>query len=100
MGFAPQHRFSRGRAAYKLSEAFARKRDGAPILTGPFSGTANWSCPQSWSIFSQCGVWKDCKYVKIEVEFSPSGPSELRSFLPTDKVIKVSKPYLELPDMD
>jgi hypothetical protein len=45
-------------------------------------------------------VWKDCKYVKIEVEFSPSGPSESRSFLPTDKVIKVSKPYLELPDMD
>ena len=45
-------------------------------------------------------LWKDCKYVKIEVEFSRAGASDWLHFLPTDKVVKVSKPYLELPDKD
>jgi hypothetical protein len=44
-------------------------------------------------------LWKDCKYVKIEVEFSP-GTNDWSKFLPTDKVVKVSKPYLELPAKD
>ena len=45
-------------------------------------------------------LWKDCKYVKIEVEFSHTGANDWSNLRPTDKVVKVSKPYLELPSKD
>jgi hypothetical protein len=42
---------------------------------------------------------KNCHYIAIDIEFhpadSPEGPP-----LPTDKIVKVSRPYLALPNMD
>lgn len=43
-------------------------------------------------------VYKHCPYIKIEVEYSvvDDGPDQS----PDDKIIKVSRPYLEYPSSD
>jgi hypothetical protein len=37
-------------------------------------------------------VYRQCPYIKIDVKFAAASPSEE---LPTDKIAKVSRPYLE-----
>jgi hypothetical protein len=46
-------------------------------------------------------VYKDCPYIKVDVEFSPAGDvgNGLREG-PNDKIVKISKPYLEYSIMD
>jgi hypothetical protein len=46
-------------------------------------------------------VYHDCPYVKVDVEFEPVGEPEnkLRQS-PRDKIIKISKPFLEWSIMD
>ena len=43
-------------------------------------------------------VYKHCRYIKIEVEFSFVNEGLNQS--PDDKIIKVSRPYLEYPFFD
>ena len=43
---------------------------------------------------------KACHSIKIEVEFSAEGIEERAEPLSTDKVVSVSKPYLEYPFKD
>jgi hypothetical protein len=41
-------------------------------------------------------VYRDCPYVKVDVEFAPVGaPEDRLSQRPEDKIIKISKPFLE-----
>ena len=46
-------------------------------------------------------VYHDCAYIKVDVEFEPVGDPEnkLRQS-PRDKIIKISKPFLEWSIMD
>lgn len=46
-------------------------------------------------------VYRDCPYIKVDVEFEPIGEPEnkLRES-PRDKIIKISKPFLEWSIMD
>jgi hypothetical protein len=44
-------------------------------------------------------VFKKCQYIKVQVEFSTSG-NETASLLPTDKIVKISRLYLENPVYD
>jgi hypothetical protein len=43
-------------------------------------------------------VYARCPYIKVDVEFSLA--AEQRDFGPDDKIIKVSRPYLEYPTSD
>ena len=43
-------------------------------------------------------VFKDCPYIKIEVEFSAEDESVYGN--PDDKVVNISRPYLEYPAAD
>jgi hypothetical protein len=45
-------------------------------------------------------VLKTCHYIKIDVSFSGDGINDRTEFLPTDKMVTVSKPYLEFPVKD
>ena len=41
-------------------------------------------------------VYRDCPYIKVDVEFEPIGePENKLSQSPRDKIIKISKPFLE-----
>ena len=41
-------------------------------------------------------VYRDCKYIKVDVEFEPVGESENKTIQsPRDKIIKISRPFLE-----
>ena len=41
-------------------------------------------------------VYRDCKYIKVDVEFEPVGePENKATQSPRDKIIKISKPFLE-----
>ena len=41
-------------------------------------------------------VFRECKYIKVDVEFEPVGePENKASQSPGDKIIKISKPFLE-----
>ena len=42
-------------------------------------------------------VYRQCPYIKIDVKFAAASPSEE---LPTDKIVRVSHPYLEWSIMD
>ena len=42
-------------------------------------------------------ILKKCNYIKIDVELTGDGIENRIDFLPTDKILKVSKPYLEYP---
>jgi hypothetical protein len=41
-------------------------------------------------------VYRECPYIKVDVTFAPSSREEL----PTDKIVKVSRPYLAWSVMD
>jgi hypothetical protein len=43
-------------------------------------------------------VYRDCPYIKVEVEFEPVGDPVSQS--PRDKIIKISKPFLDWSIMD
>ena len=41
-------------------------------------------------------VYRDCKYIKVDVEFEPVGEFENKSIQsPSDKIVKISEPFLE-----
>ena len=41
-------------------------------------------------------VYKECRYIKVDVEFEPIGESENKLVQgPTDRITKISKPFLE-----
>ena len=41
-------------------------------------------------------VYRDCEYIKVDVEFEPVGePANKTTQNPRDKIIKISKPFLE-----
>jgi len=41
-------------------------------------------------------VYRDCPYIKVDVEFEPVGEPENKvSQSPRDKIMKISKPFLE-----
>ena len=44
-------------------------------------------------------VFKKCQYIKVEVEFPTTG-NGTAAFSPTDKIVKVSRLYLENPVYD
>jgi hypothetical protein len=49
-------------------------------------------------------VYKNCPYIKVDVEFSPVNEigtgQEATSEDPDDKIVKISRPYLEYSIMD
>ena len=46
-------------------------------------------------------VYRDCPYIKVEVGFEPVGDPENKvSESPRDKIIKISKPFLEWSIID
>jgi len=46
-------------------------------------------------------VYRDCPYIKVDVEFEPVGePENKLSQSPRDKIIKISKPFLEWSIID
>jgi hypothetical protein len=46
-------------------------------------------------------VYRDCPYIKVEVEFEPVGePENKLSQSPRDKIIKISRPFLEWSIVD
>jgi hypothetical protein len=46
-------------------------------------------------------VYRDCPYIKVDVEFEPVGePENKLSQNPRDKIIKISKPFLEWAIVD
>ena len=46
-------------------------------------------------------AYRDCPYIKVDVEFQPVGDPENRVNQSTlDKIIKISKPFLEWSIMD
>ena len=46
-------------------------------------------------------VYHQCPYIKVDVEFEPIGESENKRIQnPQDKIIKISKPFLEWANMD
>jgi len=46
-------------------------------------------------------VYRDCPYIKVDVEFEPVGePLNRLSESPKDKIIKISRPFLEWSIMD
>ena len=46
-------------------------------------------------------VYRDCPYIKVDVEFEPVGEPENKvSQSPGDTIIKISKPFLEWSIMD
>lgn len=46
-------------------------------------------------------VYRDCPYIKVDVEFEPVGEPENKvSQSPRDKIIKISRPFLEWSILD
>jgi hypothetical protein len=46
-------------------------------------------------------AYRDCPYIKIDVEFEPVGePENKMNQSPKDKIIKISKPFLEWSIID
>lgn len=45
-------------------------------------------------------VYRECRYIKVDVDFEPVGEPEKRSQSPQDKIIKISKPFLEWSIVD
>jgi hypothetical protein len=46
-------------------------------------------------------AYRDCPYIKVDVEFEPIGePEDKLSESPKDKIIKISKPFLEWSIID
>ena len=47
-------------------------------------------------------TFKDCPYIKIDVEFAVADESDGNSAYrnPADKIVKISRPYLEYPSAD
>jgi hypothetical protein len=43
-------------------------------------------------------LYKPCPYIKVEIEFAPA--DEGSTWSPDDKVISISRPYLEYPAAD
>lgn len=48
------------------------------------------------TISQQTYVYRQCRFIKIDVKFAPSSKDEL----PTDKIVEVSRPYLEWANFD
>ena len=44
--------------------------------------------------------FRKCPSIKVDVEFSERGAGTAADYSPTDRIVKVSRPYLELPAYD
>jgi hypothetical protein len=40
-------------------------------------------------------VYKHCPYIKVEVNFDPVGKTDMTVDNPEDRIVKISRPYLE-----
>jgi hypothetical protein len=40
-------------------------------------------------------VYKHCPYIKVEVNFDPVGKTDMTVENPEDRIVKISRPYLE-----
>jgi hypothetical protein len=50
---------------------------------------------------SQTYVYKNCRYIKVNVQFQPiQQPGEKLKDFPDDKIAGMSKPYLDNPVLD
>jgi hypothetical protein len=45
-------------------------------------------------------VFRTCRYIKVDVELSSEGIQSRTDFLPGDKIVKISRPYLEYSTYD
>jgi hypothetical protein len=46
-------------------------------------------------------VYRECPYIKVDVEFEPiEAKDDQRTEYPSDKIIRISKPFLEWPIHD
>jgi len=45
-------------------------------------------------------VYRKCPYIKIDVDLTVAGVDEKPAMSPTDRILKVSRPYLEHPFYD
>ena len=45
-------------------------------------------------------VYRKCRSIKIEVRFAGSEEGRSAEMLPEDRIVSISRPYLELPFMD
>jgi hypothetical protein len=45
-------------------------------------------------------VYRECPYIKVDVEFEPVGDTKNPAQSPGDKIIKISKPFLEWSIVD
>jgi hypothetical protein len=45
-------------------------------------------------------VFKRYRYIKVDIEFSLGGPGDRPAFLPADRIVKISRLYLEHPVFD
>jgi hypothetical protein len=43
-------------------------------------------------------VYRHCPYIKVDIEFSPA--DEDANWSPDDRIVKISRPYLEYPSSD
>ena len=45
-------------------------------------------------------TFKKCSFIKVDVEFAEHGADSPKEFLASDRVVKVSQPYLPYPTFD
>ncbi len=45
-------------------------------------------------------LFRKCSFIKVDVEFAERGAGSPKEFSATDRVVKVSRPYLEYPAFD
>jgi hypothetical protein len=45
-------------------------------------------------------AYRKCGLIKVDVEFAPTGEPGSGEQQPNDQIVKISKPFLELPVMD
>src|SRR5258708_38319243 len=45
-------------------------------------------------------VFKNCKYIKVDFGFSTANGAPSKESLPSDKILTISRPYLEYPAAD
>lgn len=45
-------------------------------------------------------VYRDCDYIKIDVEFATQSDTPKGQLHPNDRIVSVSRPYLAYPTMD
>ena len=64
----------------------ARRKDLLKIFT--VEGGISWRKQRKY-------VYKGCPYIKVDVEFAPVGNKDQPTEMPGDKIVSISRPYLE-----